>query len=205
MTSRPRRKQLRARVGRCPVARLWAICGAGSWVNWGLGCSTSAWQPTLMVQKGTTARASQSRSARAGASILVCSPCQPPRVLSFEPALDPGAQPIPRDIAGGRRQGGEEQPGVAIPGIPACQEGACELPCGGGAADDRASPPLPDTADHLRQRTTGGGGGHPIVALTIDAQEGMPAQRWHRGKQPAGVQATVGQHQHRPVGGHAAL
>src|SRR6266446_8802016 len=70
MTSRPRRKQLSERAGRCPVARLRAICCSGSRVNWGLGCSTSAWQPTLTVHKVATAKASQSRSARAGASIL---------------------------------------------------------------------------------------------------------------------------------------
>src|SRR4030095_12619559 len=80
-----RRKQLSERAGRCPVARLRAICCAGSWLTWGLGCATSAWQPTLTVHKVATARASQSRSARAGASILVCSQCQPPRLLSLNP------------------------------------------------------------------------------------------------------------------------
>src|SRR4029453_5758483 len=83
----------------------------------------------------------------------------------FEPALDPGAQPIPRDIDGGRRQGGEDQPGGAIPGIPARQEGTRALPCRGGKADDLASPPLSDTADSLRQRTQGGGGGHPVSIM----------------------------------------
>jgi hypothetical protein len=37
----------------------------------------------------------------------------------FEAALDPSAQRIPRDIDSGRRQVGEDQPGIAIPRIPA--------------------------------------------------------------------------------------
>src|SRR5207253_9934614 len=107
----------------------------------------------------------------------------------FEPALDPGARPIPRDIDGGRRQVGEDQPGGAIPRIPARQEGARELPRWGSKANDLARPPLPDTADPLRQRTTGSGGGQPRVTWAIDAPEGTSAQGVHRRKAAAGVPA----------------
>src|SRR5262245_43088077 len=100
----------------------------------------------------------------------------------FEAALDPGPQPIPRDIDGGRRQVGEDQPGIAIPSIPAREEGAREVPRGGGKTGHAASPPLPHTTDHLRQRTEGSGGGQTIVTLAIDAQEGMPAQGLKRRK-----------------------
>ena len=87
----------------------------------------------------------------------------------FEAALDPGAQRIPRDIDCDRRQVGEDQPGGAISRIPACEQGARELPRWRGKAEDGASPPLPHVADHLRQRPTGDGGGQTIVTLAIDA------------------------------------
>src|SRR5262249_28816568 len=123
----------------------------------------------------------------------------------FEAALDPGPQPIPRDIDAGRRQSGEDQPGIAIPGIPGREEGARELPRWRDKAGDLASPPLPYVADDLRQRPQGGGGGPTRVALTMDARAGMPGQGLARRTQPTGLPATVGQHNHGPVGGHAAL
>jgi hypothetical protein len=167
MTSRPRRKQLSERAGRCPVARLRAICCSGSWLTWGRGGAISAWQPTLTVHKVATAKASQSRSARAGASILVCSQCQPPRLLSLKPhsIQARNAYHATSTVVGGRsvriHQGSR---------YPASQreQGARELPRGGGKAGHGARPPLPHAADHLGQPPKGGGGGHTIVALAID-------------------------------------
>jgi hypothetical protein len=69
---RPRRQPLRGRAAGGPEARRRAIWRSGSWGSSGRGRAPSAWQPTLTVQKGATARASPRRAARAGgASWLV--------------------------------------------------------------------------------------------------------------------------------------
>ena len=64
----------------------------------------------------------------------------------------------------------------------------------------RPAPALPGLPAQLLQPDKARLPERAELAALIDAQERVPAQAHDASEQPARVQATVGQHQHRPVG-----
>lgn len=123
----------------------------------------------------------------------------------LEARFDPGSQPIPGHIRLLSWQVGQHQPGVGIAAIPARHQRASQLTLGGLEAADRSSPPLPDVADHVTERSEGRAAERAILALPSNPQVGMPAGLVDGLKQPFGIQAAVGSHEHPPVGGHTTV
>src|SRR5262249_26693252 len=70
---------------------------------------------------------------------------------------------------------------------------------------DGPGPPLANLADDLRQGAKSGAGLRAIVALPIDPEEGMPAQRLNGAEDPVSIEPAIGQDNDRPVGGHTVM
>ena len=123
----------------------------------------------------------------------------------FVAGLDPCPQAIPCHIGPLRRHVGHDQPRIFVALVPAGQQRTCQLPLLGGKTPNRSGPALPGRGQHLTERAEHGTVCGAILALTIDPEQGMPAQRGDGMKEPLGIQATVGGHDHLPVGGDTAL
>ncbi len=82
---------------------------------------------------------------------------------------------------------------------PPRHEGTVQPAIGRGKGRARRAPALPDLSDQIAQPHELGLALQAELAPLVDAQERVPAQANDAPEQPAGVQAAVGQNQHRPV------
>ena len=116
-------------------------------------------------------------------------------------ARDPGAHARPARIGLIGRQVGQNQPGFGIRRIPTRQQGAVQLALARLETGDPSAPGWTAIADDLRQRLIVGRTRRPILSRPIDAQEWMPPHGRDRVKQPAVLQAPIGEHDDRPIDG----
>jgi hypothetical protein len=112
--------------------------------------------------------------------------------------LDPPPQPVPARIAGFGRQVGEDQPGIGVAVLPAGKQRTVQTACAGLEGGAAPAPTRAWARDEAGQRQKEGLARRPERAAFVDPQEGMPAQADDAPKQPACVQAPIGQDQDHP-------
>jgi hypothetical protein len=122
----------------------------------------------------------------------------PARALRALHALcDPGAPPIPAGIPGLGRHIGQEPPRVFLALLPAGQQRAGPRVARQGPAG--AAPTRPRPWCTARQGPPTGRPRRPPAAARVEAHQRMPAHAGEAPNQPGRLQATVGQHAHRPA------
>jgi hypothetical protein len=117
----------------------------------------------------------------------------------LEAGFNPRSSRIPNDLRLFREEVGQDQPTVLMAWLPTGHQRASEPAARFLKTDHLSAPALASRLHGTAQRAQTPTAGFPIGSTSVHAQQWMPALLLDGCLQPAGVQATIGPHEHGPV------